>query len=75
MNTDLVKGDQPMNTRHSQNPEPDVSDANLDVGSTFIQIGEPALAVVMRLQTRLPRIKVASPSATLSEGGRGDGLA
>ena len=45
--------------------EPDVSDANLDVGSTFIQIGEPALAVVMRLQTRLPRIKVASPSTTL----------
>lgn len=41
--------------------ELDVSDANLDVGSTFIQIGEPALAVVMRLQTRLPRIKVASP--------------
>lgn len=42
--------------------EPGVSGANQeDAGSTFIQIGEPALAVVMRLQTRLPRIKVASP--------------
>ena len=63
-----------MNTRHSQNPEPDVSDANLDVGSTFIQIGEPALAVVMRLQTRLPRIKVRA-HLNSSEGDRGDGLA
>lgn len=44
--------------------EPDSADANLDAASapsTFIQLGVPALAVVMRLQTRLPRIKVASP--------------
>lgn len=50
--------------------ELDVSDANLDVGSTFIQLGVPALAVVMRLQTRLPRIKVRS---VLNEGGSEDG--
>ena len=58
--------------------EPDSADANLDAASapsTFIQLGVPALAVVMRLQTRLPRIKVASPSTTRSEGDRGDGLA
>lgn len=55
-----------MNTRHSQNPEIGGADANQDATDfSFIQIGEPALAVVMRLQTRLPRIKVASPSTTL----------
>lgn len=40
--------------------EPDGADANQDAeaGSTFIQIGEPAHAVVMRLRSRLPRLKV-----------------
>ena len=54
-----------------QTQEPDSADANQDATDfSFIQIGEPALAVVMRLQTRLPRIKVRS---VLNEGGSEDG--
>lgn len=62
-------------TFQTQEPDGAVAKLEAEAGSTFIQIGEPALAVVMRLQTRLPRIKVASPSTTRSEGDRGDGLA
>lgn len=45
-------------TLHIQ--EPDGADANqeAETGSTFIQIGLPAHAVVMRLRSRLPRLKV-----------------
>lgn len=41
--------------------EPGVSDANPDASVPFISLGEASQAVVMRLQSKLPRIKVASP--------------
>lgn len=44
---------------HSHQEPGDVDANQTDAGdSTFIQIGEPAHAVVMRLRSRLPRLKV-----------------
>lgn len=50
--------------------EPGVSDANPDASVPFISLGEASQAVVMRLQSKLPRIKVASPR---QRGGGADG--
>lgn len=55
-----------MNTRHSQIQELGVSDANLDAEFQFIPLGTAIEAVVMRLSSELPRIKVRS---VLNEGG------
>lgn len=43
-----------------QTQEPDVQDANRDaaVPSNFTPIGKAADAVILRLQSKLPRIKV-----------------
>ena len=41
--------------------EPEGADANHDAeGSSFVSLGSQIEAVVMRLKTRLPRVKVAS---------------
>ncbi|RVG08563.1 hypothetical protein CN234_17425 [Sinorhizobium meliloti] len=50
-----------MTTRHSQNQEPDgATVAKLEADTVpFISLGEASQAVVMRLQVKLPRIKVS----------------
>lgn len=45
-------------TLHIQEPDGEVAKLEAEAGSTFIQIGLPAHAVVMRLRSRLPRLKV-----------------
>lgn len=55
-------------------PELGVSDANLDVEFQFIPLGTAIEAVVMRLSSELPRIRVLA-HLNSSEGDRGDGLA
>lgn len=48
-------------TLHTEEPA-GVSGANQeDAAVPFISLGEASQAVVMRLQVKLPRIKVASP--------------
>ena len=50
-----------MNTRHSQTQEFGVTDANQeDAEFQFIPLGAVVEAVVMRLSTDLPRVKVRS---------------
>lgn len=45
-----------------QTQEPDGEVAKLEADTVpFISLGEASQAVVLRLQSRLPRIKVASP--------------
>ncbi|MFQ6183628.1 hypothetical protein ACLMJV_16995 [Sinorhizobium meliloti] len=46
-------------TLHIQEPDGAVAKLEAEAGSTFVQIGEPAAAVVMRLRAKLPRIKVS----------------
>lgn len=53
--------------------EPGEQDANRDAEVPFISLGEASQAVVMRLQVKLPRIKVASPHRR-GRGTDGDSL-
>lgn len=50
-----------------------VAKLEAEAGSTFISLGEASQAVVMRLQVKLPRIKVASPHRR-GRGTDGDSL-
>ena len=59
-------------TLHTE--EPDGAVAKLEADSVpFISLGEASQAVVMRLQVKLPRIKVASPHRR-GRGTDGDSL-
>lgn len=60
-------------TLHTEEPA-GVSGANQeDAAVPFISLGEASQAVVLRLQSRLPRIKVASPHRR-GRGTDGDSL-
>lgn len=59
-------------TLHTE--EPDGAVAKLEADTVpFISLGEASQAVVLRLQSRLPRIKVASPHRR-GRGTDGDSL-
>jgi hypothetical protein len=53
-----------MNTRHSEIEEPagatDANQEGADGSLPFIPLGRATAAVVLRLRTKLPRVKVAS---------------
>ncbi|ANK73752.1 hypothetical protein FA04_14655 [Ensifer adhaerens] len=56
-------------------PGPGGADANQEADLVpFVALGEVALAVVLRLSSDLPRIRVLA-HLNSSEGDRGDGLA
>ena len=61
-------------TLHTEEPDGGVAKLEADtVPSNFTPLGEATNAVVMRLNSKLPRLKVASPR-TLGRGKDGDSL-
>lgn len=59
-------------TLHTEEPDGGVAKLEADT-VPFISLGEASQAVVMRLQVKLPRIKVASPHRR-GRGTDGDSL-